>query len=211
MALHKKAFSVHLQLCKAAGLPACWQQHTVTFVLLAGSHRNFTAARAQGMNASGGGGSSSPPRISMNCTSSRYATPKMTEMAPVTIAVPCPLASSGALGAAGASDCWGAAAGVCSAAGGVACCCSGSALHSVRLLLVGLLLIGASTAAGLLVQTAARQDVRCASCMVDASGFAAGGARETQECVVTRQIADGGRSMRLQSQSCKTYQALLNV
>jgi hypothetical protein len=120
----------------------------------------------------------------------------MTEMAPVTMAVPWPLASRGALGAAGASGCCGAAAGLCSVAAGAPCCCSGSAMHSVRLLLVGLLLMGASTAVGLVLQTAARQDVRCAICMVDDGSFSADDARRTEKCVVTRQIADGGRSMR---------------
>ena len=41
------------------------------------------------MNASGGGGSSSPPLMSINWTNARYATPKMIEIAPVMMAVVC--------------------------------------------------------------------------------------------------------------------------
>jgi len=49
----------------------------------------------QGKYASGGGGNNSPPRISINCTSARYAIPNRIEMAPVIIAVVCPRASDG--------------------------------------------------------------------------------------------------------------------
>jgi hypothetical protein len=59
-------------------------------------------------------------------------------------------------------------------------------MQIVRLLLVVLLLIGASTAAGRALQTAALQDVRFASCMMRCCSFLAGGAQQTGKCVVTR-------------------------
>ena len=50
-----------------------------------------------GKYASGGGGNNSPPLISMNETKARYAIPKIMEIAPVIMAVPCALCTSGSL------------------------------------------------------------------------------------------------------------------
>jgi hypothetical protein len=68
-------------------------------------------------------------------------------------------------------------------------------MHTVHLLLMALLLMGASTAAGLPLLSTALQGMRCASCMVTGSEFSAADAREMNKCVVTRRVADGGRPM----------------
>lgn len=59
-------------------------------------HRHDAIARIedQGLKASGGGGTRMTPRVSSNWMSTKYPTPSNTEMAPVTIAVLWPFATS---------------------------------------------------------------------------------------------------------------------